>query len=899
MNRLTWSKKSHALALALIGFGVAISASSRAPGAHAQSILLPPIAGAAVEDAVPPTARDRAFRVHVTDENGQRVDGASVYITELQGALPRDVAVGKTTADGTVMFLLPDEQTISARALYNAALPPTGSTRYADYKIQVEFVDPLSTAVPPIKVGAKISTLAFVDNENLLRQELAGDGRSTEFESVMSVLVGNRIVDVDVQLNPLVPATMDPTVVTMVPADLTAQTGRATDVTGSPSKDATPAMVTAAESAATDTLRPDAITAMQSLENCPGSIPIGQGRENRVGGKVWMDFDDDGLQDDDEPGFPGAIVRLTRNGGESTQRCRTTSSGVYLFDVTETNSRYQLSIEPLELPTMRLTRRLSDDDSFSEDDSDFSVESQSTRIFELPPRSSEFSDHFDAGITQGGPMTGQSCANRIGHFDLGDKIIKAEYETVHLPPEPYEAVASATYTFHKKTAARFSIGTDIAGGLIGASYLAEFSDAHQSVLAFPFPNPSPSGMYKIIVDTPVHVTLSYFLCSITANPGSMFVWRQYAIERVPNSTIGHVAEARPNEFASPAPDDWAAIEALGRGQFDRFNQGNREESWSRGEGYTVSVSFQSPEIKNVQVAASFENQNENTTEFKLTFEPDAWMPPYDLQNIYRYKQPAQLNSIDGGGPRLYTGFRTTNNLPPQTCTLMIESPDFEYFPNLEPNPGPNNAPRPRIVVGRTWGKIVLRTTSEDDPRAQELSCPTCASLTVTDHHTFTYEPAEDGVDWYDVRYNDMALHGNVTFEGNSLLPAETEHFTCDPRAFASGSRLSRTAPKVNLDLSRGSFFHLSVDPGNPLRRGYWSEFWHFDPPSFSQARAEAFLEDTKVFAAVPTDFHSIDLLVMAQLRGPAGTVSYPMTRRINLHDPDLAAALQPCMQPQP
>ena len=58
---------------------------------------------------------------------------------------------------------------------------------------------------------------------------------------------------------------------------------------------------------------------------------FGLQRSTSIGRRVWSDLDDDGVIDPDEPGVPGAVVRLV-SGGKIVERVITAADGTYRFD---------------------------------------------------------------------------------------------------------------------------------------------------------------------------------------------------------------------------------------------------------------------------------------------------------------------------------------------------------------------------------------------------------------------------------------------------------------------------------------------------------------------------------------------------------------------------------------
>jgi hypothetical protein len=124
------------------------------------------------------------------------------------------------------------------------------------------------------------------------------------------------------------------------------------------------------------------------------SVSLGDPPAACVGDKVWVDEDEDGIQDLNEPGYPNLMVTLegTANTGDPvTQTTFTDASGMYLFDLVPPGS-YKLTFN---LPN---TYEFTDQDQGSNDelDSDVDPATGMTVTFNLPAGDCDL--RWDAGL---------------------------------------------------------------------------------------------------------------------------------------------------------------------------------------------------------------------------------------------------------------------------------------------------------------------------------------------------------------------------------------------------------------------------------------------------------------------------------------------------------------------
>ena len=111
--------------------------------------------------------------------------------------------------------------------------------------------------------------------------------------------------------------------------------------------------------------------------NCPVNDEIFEPRENWVGNRVWLDENENGIQDDWETGVGGICIHLYKN-DERIASTSTNSNGYYAFNIPDIEKSYFIEFETTKNYTFTL-QDIGNDDQ----DSDADVESGRTQVFSI------------------------------------------------------------------------------------------------------------------------------------------------------------------------------------------------------------------------------------------------------------------------------------------------------------------------------------------------------------------------------------------------------------------------------------------------------------------------------------------------------------------------------------
>lgn len=123
-----------------------------------------------------------------------------------------------------------------------------------------------------------------------------------------------------------------------------------------------------------------------------GALVLDERDNASVGDLVWNDLNQNGLQDNNEPGVPDVLVRVWDvTGSNLVGQARTDPDGIYHIYAIESGT-YQIEVV---MPTNWIVspRDVGPDDLI---DSDIDTNTARTAFFFLPPRTTN--DHYDAGI---------------------------------------------------------------------------------------------------------------------------------------------------------------------------------------------------------------------------------------------------------------------------------------------------------------------------------------------------------------------------------------------------------------------------------------------------------------------------------------------------------------------
>jgi hypothetical protein len=122
--------------------------------------------------------------------------------------------------------------------------------------------------------------------------------------------------------------------------------------------------------------------------NCPVNEEIFLPAEHWVGNRVWLDENENGIQDDWETGIGGVCVRLYAD-GKPLASTSTNANGYYAFNIPRLDKNYFIEIEKPENFTFTLQNVGNE-----EQDSDVDDKSGRTRIFRL----TDTETNVDAGL---------------------------------------------------------------------------------------------------------------------------------------------------------------------------------------------------------------------------------------------------------------------------------------------------------------------------------------------------------------------------------------------------------------------------------------------------------------------------------------------------------------------
>ena len=111
------------------------------------------------------------------------------------------------------------------------------------------------------------------------------------------------------------------------------------------------------------------------IGNCPVNEEIFEPRKNWVGNRVWLDENEDGIQDDWEMGIGGICVHLYA-GENLLESTSTNSNGYYAFNIPDTEKEYFIQFEFPDDYTTTLPNI-----GYEEQDSDVDIESGRTPSF--------------------------------------------------------------------------------------------------------------------------------------------------------------------------------------------------------------------------------------------------------------------------------------------------------------------------------------------------------------------------------------------------------------------------------------------------------------------------------------------------------------------------------------
>ena len=121
---------------------------------------------------------------------------------------------------------------------------------------------------------------------------------------------------------------------------------------------------------------------------CPVNETIFTPSENWVGNRVWLDENENGIQDDWETGVGGVCVRLYTD-GKLTASTSTNSNGYYAFNIPFAEKNYFIEVDPSENYTFTLANVGNDDQ-----DSDVDADTGRTRVFRIESTET----NVDAGL---------------------------------------------------------------------------------------------------------------------------------------------------------------------------------------------------------------------------------------------------------------------------------------------------------------------------------------------------------------------------------------------------------------------------------------------------------------------------------------------------------------------